>query len=95
LVPRVGLEPTTCGIEAHCSNPLSYRGASTMVRVAGIEPASQVWKTCILAAVLHSHILIIRVGLPMATRSHRARNKFLRAAPWRPKPRLKFGKLAY
>ena len=26
LVPRVGIEPTACGIEAHCSNPLSYRG---------------------------------------------------------------------
>jgi hypothetical protein len=26
LVPREGFEPPTCGIEAHCSNPLSYRG---------------------------------------------------------------------
>ena len=26
LVPREGIEPPTCGIEAHCSNPLSYRG---------------------------------------------------------------------
>jgi hypothetical protein len=28
LVPREGFEPPTCGIEAHCSNPLSSRGAS-------------------------------------------------------------------
>ena len=27
LVPREGFEPPTCGIEAHRSNPLSYRGA--------------------------------------------------------------------
>ena len=26
LVPREGFEPPTCGIEAHRSNPLSYRG---------------------------------------------------------------------
>lgn len=26
LVPREGFEPPACGIEAHCSNPLSYRG---------------------------------------------------------------------
>ena len=26
MVPREGIEPPTCGIEAHCSNPLSYRG---------------------------------------------------------------------
>ena len=30
LVPREGIEPPTCGIEAHCSNPLSYRGVSTV-----------------------------------------------------------------
>jgi hypothetical protein len=30
LVPREGFEPPTCGIEAHCSNPLSYRG-TTMI----------------------------------------------------------------
>ena len=29
---------------------------SDVVRVGGIEPPSQVWKTCILAAVLHSHL---------------------------------------
>lgn len=29
LVPREGIEPPTCGIEAHCSNPLSYRGTSS------------------------------------------------------------------
>jgi hypothetical protein len=27
------------------------------VRAAGIEPASQVWKTCILAAVLRPHLV--------------------------------------
>ncbi len=26
MVPREGFEPPTCGIEAHRSNPLSYRG---------------------------------------------------------------------
>ncbi len=26
MVPREGFEPPACGIEAHCSNPLSYRG---------------------------------------------------------------------
>jgi hypothetical protein len=114
LVPREGFEPPTCGIEAHCSNPLSYRGTSELshlpcfamngksfglvlcssfqfcqillkrnlpklqsystrilrilVRAAGIEPASQVWKTCILAAVLRPRELtpvIIPKKLPM------------------------------
>lgn len=27
MVPAEGFEPPTCGIEAHRSNPLSYRGA--------------------------------------------------------------------
>lgn len=30
-----------------------------MVRVERIELSSQVWKTCILTVVLHSHILIL------------------------------------
>lgn len=30
LVPREGFEPPTCGIEAHCSNPLSYRGVPSL-----------------------------------------------------------------
>lgn len=33
--------------------PHPYRVAFSMVRVGGIEPPSQVWKTCILTVVLH------------------------------------------
>ena len=50
LVPPDGLEPPTCGIEAHCSNPLSYGGVPNIlyqfavdfgvVRDEGIEPSS-------------------------------------------------------
>lgn len=29
---------------------------SDLVRVRGIEPLSQVWKTCILTVVLHPHV---------------------------------------
>ncbi len=37
MVPREGFEPPTCGIEAHRSNPLSYRGGyKNLVRVAGV-----------------------------------------------------------
>jgi site-specific DNA recombinase len=37
LVPREGIEPPTCGIEAHCSNPLSYRGEYHCYFVRGVR----------------------------------------------------------
>lgn len=48
LVPRVGLEPTTLGLEVLCSIQLSYQG---VVRDTGVEPVSSVWKTDILADI--------------------------------------------
>ena len=48
LVPRAGLEPATLSLEVSCSIQLSYRG---MVRDTGVEPVSQVWKTCILTDI--------------------------------------------
>ena len=48
VVPRVGFEPTTYGLELHCSIQLSYRG---LVRDGRVEPVSSVWKTDILTAI--------------------------------------------
>lgn len=52
LVPRVGFEPTTYGLELHCSIQLSYRGAKVdVVRDGGIEPPALAWKASVLAVI--------------------------------------------
>ena len=65
MVPREGFEPPTCGIEAHCSNPLSYRGVPNLifkenhflVRVERIELSSPAWKASIIATIQHPLVL--------------------------------------
>ena len=56
MVRREGIEPPTCGIEAHCSNPLSYRRVlyvviNFLVRDRVVETLSEVWKTSILTVI--------------------------------------------
>ena len=52
MVPRVGLEPTTLGLEVLCSIQLSYRGRrQNVVRDTRVELVSKVWKTFILTAI--------------------------------------------
>lgn len=50
MVPRVGFEPTTYGLELHCSIQLSYRGIC-VVRDGGIEPPALAWKASVLAVI--------------------------------------------
>lgn len=50
MVPRVGFEPTTYGLELHCSIQLSYRGMC-VVRDGGIEPPALAWKASVLAVI--------------------------------------------
>ena len=59
LVPRAGLEPATLGLEVLCSIQLSYQGVALtkMVRVRRVELRSPVWKTGIITAIRHPHIL--------------------------------------
>jgi hypothetical protein len=44
LVPRVGFEPTTIGLEVHCSIQLSYRGVSNYT---GTEAELQTKRSCL------------------------------------------------
>lgn len=37
MMPSAGLEPATLMLEASCSIPLSYEGASVIVRAAYVE----------------------------------------------------------
>ena len=56
MVHRAGFEPATRGIEARCSNPLSYRSSTIskfVVRVERIELSSSDWKSDILATIRH------------------------------------------